>query len=83
MIAANVLTTRALAPIDMLVGTWRGFIGAHAAPLSGLESCWRAHPERDPALTRVAADRAADAARRGGHGAGARRAHPQGRQPGR
>ena len=31
MIAANVLMTRALAPIDLLVGSWRGFIGAQAA----------------------------------------------------
>lgn len=28
MIAANVLTTRALSPIDLLVGSWRGFLGA-------------------------------------------------------
>lgn len=31
MIAANVLTSRALAPIDMLVGLWQGFIGAKEA----------------------------------------------------
>ena len=31
MIAANVLMTRALAPIDALMGGWRGFIGAQAA----------------------------------------------------
>lgn len=31
MVAANVLTTRALAPIDMLVGSWRGFLGARQA----------------------------------------------------
>lgn len=31
MIAANVLTTRALAPIDLLVNSWRGFLGARAA----------------------------------------------------
>lgn len=31
MIAANVLTTRALAPIDQLVGSWRGFLGAKQA----------------------------------------------------
>jgi ATP-binding cassette subfamily C exporter for protease/lipase len=28
MIAANVLTTRALAPIDLMVGSWRSFLGA-------------------------------------------------------
>ena len=31
MIAANVLMSRALAPIDMLVGNWRGVVSAHAA----------------------------------------------------
>jgi ATP-binding cassette subfamily C exporter for protease/lipase len=31
MIAANVLMTRALAPIDLLVGSWRQFIGMRAA----------------------------------------------------
>jgi len=31
MIAANVLTTRALAPIDMLVGSWRSFLSARQA----------------------------------------------------
>jgi ATP-binding cassette subfamily C exporter for protease/lipase len=52
MIAANVLMTRALAPIDMLVGTWRGFITARDAFLR-LGSLLAAHPERDPALRRV------------------------------
>jgi len=53
MIAANVLMTRALAPIDMLVGAWRGFIGARGA-FERLETLLRAHPPRDPALSRVA-----------------------------
>jgi len=53
MIAANVLMSRALAPIDMLVGAWRGFIGARGA-FARLEALLDAHPERDPALTRVA-----------------------------
>ena len=53
MIAANVLMSRALAPIDMLVGAWRGFIGARSA-FERLEALLRAHPERDPALSRVA-----------------------------
>lgn len=53
MIAANVLMSRALAPIDMLVGTWRGFIGARGA-FGRLEALLGAHPERDPALARVA-----------------------------
>ncbi|MDD2712564.1 MAG: type I secretion system permease/ATPase [Simplicispira sp.] len=53
MIAANVLMSRALAPIDMLVGTWRAFIGARAA-FARLEALLLAHPESDPALARVA-----------------------------
>jgi ATP-binding cassette subfamily C exporter for protease/lipase len=52
MIAANVLMTRALAPIDQLVNTWRSFIGARAAFIK-LEQLLAAHPERDPALTRL------------------------------
>ena len=31
MIAANVLMSRALAPIDQLVGTWRGFVSCRSA----------------------------------------------------
>lgn len=52
MIASNVLMTRALAPIDLLVGSWRSFISAHAA-FTRLEKLLLEHPERDPALTRV------------------------------
>ena len=52
MIAANVLTTRALAPIDSLVGVWRSFIGARAA-FGRLDTLLQDHPERDPALTRT------------------------------
>jgi ATP-binding cassette subfamily C exporter for protease/lipase len=52
MIAANVLMTRALAPIDQLVNTWHSFLGAKGA-FERLEALLRAHPERDPALTRV------------------------------
>jgi ATP-binding cassette subfamily C exporter for protease/lipase len=52
MIAANVLMTRALAPIDMLVGTWRSFITAQAAFLR-LGVLLDQHPPRDPALRRV------------------------------
>ena len=33
MIAANVLSSRALAPIDMMVGSWRGFLSAKQAYL--------------------------------------------------
>ena len=53
MIAANVLMTRALAPIDMIVGSWRQFIGMRAA-FGRLEQLLADFPERDPALKRVA-----------------------------
>jgi ATP-binding cassette, subfamily C, bacterial exporter for protease/lipase len=52
MIASNVLIMRALAPIDMLVSTWRGFISARGA-FGRLETLLREYPEHDPALTRV------------------------------
>lgn len=53
MIAASVLMTRALAPIDMLVGSWRQFIGVRFA-FARLEALLLEHPPRDPALQRVA-----------------------------
>lgn len=52
MIAANVLMTRALAPIDQMVNTWRSLISARSA-FGRLEQLLEAHPERDPALSRV------------------------------
>ena len=45
MIAANVLMTRALAPIDQLVSAWRGFVGARDAFVR-LGTLLDAHPER-------------------------------------
>ena len=53
MSAANVLMTRALAPIDMLVSTWKSYVGARGA-YERLEKLLRDFPERDPALSRVA-----------------------------
>jgi ATP-binding cassette subfamily C exporter for protease/lipase len=53
MVAANVLLSRALAPIDMLVGSWQMFIRARLA-FHRIEELLTKHPERDPALTRVA-----------------------------
>lgn len=53
MIAANVLMSRALTPIDMLVNSWRGYVSARAAFLR-LERLLQEFPERDPALARVA-----------------------------
>lgn len=55
MIAANVLMSRTLAPIDMLVGAWRGFAVARDA-FYRLEALLRDHPEQDLALTRTAPD---------------------------
>ncbi len=52
MIAANVLMTRALAPIDLMVSSWRSFLGARGA-FERLEKLLQLHPERDPALSRV------------------------------
>ncbi len=52
MIAANVLMTRALAPIDMLVATWRSYITARESFLR-LADLLAEHPERDPALKRA------------------------------
>lgn len=52
MIAANVLMGRALAPIDQLVGTWRGFVSTRSA-FERLEQLLVEFPERDPALSRV------------------------------
>jgi ATP-binding cassette subfamily C exporter for protease/lipase len=51
MIAANVLMTRALAPIDLLVSTWRNLITASAA-YSRLDALLAGHEERDPNLHR-------------------------------
>lgn len=53
MIAANVLMSRALAPIDQIIGTWRNFATVRAA-FERLEQMLQAHPERDAALRRVA-----------------------------
>lgn len=53
MIAANVLMSRALAPIDMMVGSWRQFIGMRSA-FARLEQLLLEYPPRDPALKRVA-----------------------------
>ena len=53
MIAANVLMTRALSPIDQMVGVWRQFISMRGA-WDRLESLLDKHPERDPALLQSA-----------------------------
>ena len=53
MIAANVLMTRALAPIDMLVGTWQSFVVARKA-FGRLTDLLDAHPEREDVLRRTA-----------------------------
>jgi ATP-binding cassette subfamily C exporter for protease/lipase len=48
MIAANVLMTRALAPIDLMGGTWTGFLSAKEAYIR-LRDLLEAHPLRDKA----------------------------------
>ena len=45
MIAGSVLMSRALAPIDLMVGSWRGLIGARAA-FERLEQLLREFPDR-------------------------------------
>jgi ATP-binding cassette subfamily C exporter for protease/lipase len=52
MIASNILISRALAPIDMLVGSLRAYVGARAA-YGRLEALLAAHPQRDGGLMRV------------------------------
>lgn len=52
MIAANVLMSRALAPIDQLVGTWRGFVSCRSA-FQRLERLLDEFPEQDPVPSRA------------------------------
>lgn len=52
MIAANVLMSRALGPIDMLVGTWRMYLSARDA-FGRLDELLRNHGEPDPLLSKV------------------------------
>lgn len=46
MIAANVLMTRALQPIDLMVSSWKSFLSARTAFVR-LEGLLTEHPERD------------------------------------
>lgn len=52
MIAANVLMVRALAPIDQLVGTWRGFVSCRSA-FQRLERLLDEFPEQDHVPSRA------------------------------
>jgi len=52
MIAGNVLMTRALAPIDQMVGLWRQCLSAHAA-YQRINSLLQMHPEQEVALRRM------------------------------
>ncbi len=45
MIAANIMMSRALAPIDLITGTWKSFIAARTA-FESLEALLRENPER-------------------------------------
>ena len=49
MIAANVLMARSLQPLDLIVGSWRGFIQARTA-FTALEKLMLEHPERDASI---------------------------------
>lgn len=53
MIAANVLMNRALAPIDQLVGTWRGFVTCRSA-FQRLERLLDEYPQQDHVPSRAA-----------------------------
>lgn len=52
MIAGNVLTTRALAPVDQMVGLWRQWLGARSA-YRRLDALLQAYPPQDRALQHV------------------------------
>ena len=49
MIAANVLMSRALQPLDLIVGSWSGFIQARKA-FESLESILKQYPEKSTEL---------------------------------
>jgi len=53
MIAANVLMGRALAPIDQLLGAWRGFVSCRCA-FQRLDKLLADFPEQPPAPSRAA-----------------------------
>jgi ATP-binding cassette subfamily C protein PrsD len=42
IIASSIVTARALAPIDLAIANWRGFLGARQAPWTALTSRARA-----------------------------------------
>ncbi|MGC1953218.1 MAG: type I secretion system permease/ATPase [Gammaproteobacteria bacterium] len=50
MIAASLLMGRALAPIDMLISSWKGFVGARVS-YRRLDELLRSVPQRPPAMT--------------------------------
>jgi ATP-binding cassette, subfamily C, bacterial exporter for protease/lipase len=49
MIAANVLMARSLQPLDLIAGSWRGFVQARTSFFS-LEKLLEEHPERDASI---------------------------------
>ncbi|WP_295584306.1 type I secretion system permease/ATPase [uncultured Lamprocystis sp.] len=50
MIAGSILMGRALAPVDMLIGTWKGFLGARSA-YERLRELLHAIPQRLPKMS--------------------------------
>jgi len=46
MVAASILMGRALAPVELVIGTWRGFSSARTS-FKRLETLFAQHPERD------------------------------------
>ena len=49
VIAGSILLGRALAPLDLLIGSWRGFLGARDA-YQRLDALLRAVPQREPPM---------------------------------
>jgi ATP-binding cassette subfamily C protein EexD len=49
VIAGSILLGRALAPLDVMINTWRGFIGARDA-YQRLDTLLKATPEREPTM---------------------------------